>query len=49
VRWVIDIEATVDAENLPMVQHTVETAVDFVTEALHDLEVEAGVEGRLAS
>lgn len=49
MRWVIDVECSPDADQLELVVATVENAVDFLGEALGDLELEAGVEARLAS
>ncbi len=49
MRWVIEVECEPNAEQIEMVQHAVESVVDFIGEAMGDLELEAGVEARRAS
>ncbi len=48
MKWAIDIHCQPSPDQLPLAQHVVETAVEFVSEALADLEVpEPAVEARM--
>lgn len=48
MKWAIEVDCQPSADQLALTQHVIETAVEFVSDALTDLEVpEPAVEARL--